>query len=255
MVYEGLDPTLDSSVAVKTILKSMVIDVETERAYSARFAREARAVGRLNHPNIVQVYDFGEQGDVAYIVMEFIEGRELRDFFEAREEFETGEAVRIMGELLDALEFAHEAGVIHRDVKPANVMLDAQRRVKLADFGVARIQDGSDRSKGGTLVGTPAFMSPEQISGSKVDRRTDLFSAGIVLYQLLTGAPPYAGDTVAEILRRVQSEEPFAPSALDPEVDPVIEGVCLRAMARDPRRRYPSAEALREDLEAYLRGW
>ena len=149
VVYEGFDPSLNRAVAVKTILKSVVTDEETAAAYSARFAREAKAAGRLNHPHIVQVYDFGEENDVAYLAMEFIPGRELRACFEARERFTATETVRIMGELLDALEFAHQAGVIHRDVKPANIMLDEQRRVKLADFGVARLQDGSERSKSG----------------------------------------------------------------------------------------------------------
>ena len=186
VVYEGLDPALNRRVAVKTILRNAAIDEETTRAYSAQFTREARAAGRLSHPNIVQVHDFAEEGEIAYLVMEFIQGRELRSFFDSKSKFEPAEAVRIMGELLDALHFAHEAGVIHRDVKPANVMLDTQGRVKLADFGVARIQD-SERSAAGTMVGTPAFMSPEQIQGGKIDRRTDLFSAGVVLYQLLTG--------------------------------------------------------------------
>src|SRR5262249_41974556 len=157
VVYEGFDPTLNRRVAVKTILKSAALDEETERAYSARFVKEAQAVGRLNHPNIVQVHDFGEQNEIAYLVMEFIHGGELRSFFEAKESFTAAETVRIMGELLDALDFAHEAGVIHRDIKPANVMLDAQRRVKLTDFGVARVQE-SERSAAGTMVGTPAFM-------------------------------------------------------------------------------------------------
>src|SRR5690349_6375040 len=145
VVYEGFDPTLSRRVAVKTILKSIALDEGTQRSYSARFIEEAQAVARLNHPHIVQVHDFGEENELAYLVMEFIEGRELRAFFDAREKFGPAEAVRIMGELLDALDFAHERGVIHRDVKPANVMLDSQRRVKLADFGVARVQD-SDRS-------------------------------------------------------------------------------------------------------------
>ena len=159
VVYEGFDPALGRRVAVKTILKSVALDSETERAYAGRFVTEAKAVARLNHPNIVQVYDFSIEGEAGYLVMEYIEGRELRSFFEAKEVFGAAEAVRIMGELLDALEFAHQAGVVHRDVKPANVMLDAQRRVKLADFGVARVQE-SERSAAGTMVGTPAFMSP-----------------------------------------------------------------------------------------------
>ena len=140
VVYEGFDPALNRRVAVKTVLKSVVTDEESAASYSARFVREAKAVARLSHPNIVQVYDFGEEGDVAFLVMEFIQGRELRSLFDARERFDAAESVRIMSELLNALDFAHEAGVIHRDVKPANVMLDDQRHVKLADFGVARIR-------------------------------------------------------------------------------------------------------------------
>lgn len=254
VVYEGFDPTLGRRVAIKTILKSAVIDEETERAYLARFAREARAVGRLNHPHIVQVYDFGEQGEVAYLVMEFIEGRELREFFDAGERFELTESVRIMGELLDALHVAHEAGVIHRDVKPANVMLDAQRRVKLADFGVARIQDGTDRSRAGTLVGTPAFMSPEQVTGGRIDRRTDVFSAGIVLYQLLTGEQPFAGDGAWTIAKKITQDEPPRPSTIAASVSPTFDQIINRALAKKPEQRFASASEFAVALRAALEG-
>src|SRR4051812_3116430 len=212
VVYEGYDPTLNRRVAIKTILKNAAIDEETARGYSTQFAREAQAAGRLNHPHIVQVHDFAEEGDVAYLVMEFIQGRELRAFFDAKEKFEPAEVVRIMGELLDALDFAHEAGVVHRDVKPANVMMDAQRRVKLADFGVARIQE-SERSAAGTMVGTPAFMSPEQIQGAKIDRRTDIFSAGVVLYQLLTGEQPFTGQGAWTVAKKIMQDDPPRPSS------------------------------------------
>jgi serine/threonine-protein kinase len=240
VVYEGLDPALNRRVAVKTILRNAAIDDETARAYSAQFAREAQAAGRLNHPNIVQVHDFAEEGDVAYLVMEYIQGRELRAFFEAKEPFTTAEAVRIMGELLDALDFAHEAGVIHRDVKPANVMLDAQRRVKLADFGVARIQD-SERSAAGTMVGTPAFMSPEQIQGAKIDRRTDVFSAGVVFYQLLTGEQPFTGAGAWTVAKKIMQDDPPRPSAVVKSVSPVFDGIVDKALAKNPAQRYPSA--------------
>ena len=185
VVYEGLDPRLGRRVAIKTILKSH-LDEDTAKDYSMRFVREAQAVARLNHPNIVQVYDFGEEGDIAYLVMEFIKGKELKTFFDANERFDLKEAVRIMCELCDALDFAHNAGIIHRDIKPANVMLDAQARTKLTDFGVARVQDSDktsvERTQAGTMVGTPAYMSPEQITGANIDKRTDVFSAGIILY-------------------------------------------------------------------------
>src|SRR5438477_2152503 len=189
VVYEGIDPRLGRRVAIKTILKSH-LDEATAKDYSSRFIREAKAVARLNHPNIVQVYDFGQEGNVAYLVMEFIKGKELKAFFDANERFDLKEAVRIMGELCDALEFAHNAGIIHRDIEPANVMLDAQARTKLTDFGVARVQDSDktvEKTQAGTMVGTPAYMSPEQITGVNVDTRSDVFSAGIILYQFLTG--------------------------------------------------------------------
>ena len=254
VVYEGFDPVLNRRVAVKTILKSVALDEATQRDYSVRFVREAQAVGRLNHPHIVQVHDFGEQEEVAYLVMEFIEGRELRAFFDEGVRFEAGEAVRIMRELLDALEFAHEKNVIHRDVKPANVMLDAQRQVKLADFGVARVQD-SDRSAAGTLVGTPAFMSPEQISGGKIDRRTDVFSAGVILYQLLTGTQPFTGEGAWTVARKIMQEDPPLPSRIVGSVSPpVFDGIIARALAKKQADRFASAKEFRAALRAAQRG-
>lgn len=254
VVYEGFDPSLNRPVAVKTILKSVVTDEETAVSYSARFVREAKAAARLSHANIVQVYDFGEQDDIAFLVMEFIQGRELRACFDARERFDAAETVRIMGELLSALEFAHEAGVIHRDVKPANVMLDAQRRVKLADFGVARMQDGNDRSKGGTMVGTPAFMAPEQISGGRVDRRTDVFSAGIVLYQLLTGEQPFKGEGAWTVAKQIMQDEPPRPSTIATRVSPAFDQIVNRALAKKPDQRFASAKEFSAALQDALSG-
>jgi tRNA A-37 threonylcarbamoyl transferase component Bud32 len=254
VVYEGFDPSLNRPVAVKTILKSVFTDEETGAAYSARFVREAKAAARLSHSNIVQVYDFGEQDEVAYLVMEFIQGHELRAFFEARERFDAAETVRIMGELLSALDFAHEAGVIHRDVKPANVMLDAQRRVKLADFGVARMQEGNDRSRGGTIVGTPAFMAPEQISGAKVDRRTDVFSAGIVLYQLLTGEQPFKGEGAWTVAKQIMQDEPPRPSTIATRVSPAFDQIVNRALAKKPDQRFASAKEFSAALQGALAG-
>ena len=253
VVYEGFDPVLHRRVAVKTILKSVALDEETQRDYAARFVREAQAVGRLNHSNIVQVHDFGVENDVSYIVMEFIQGRELRSFFDAKEKFSAGEAVRVMGELLDALDFAHDAGVIHRDVKPANVMLDAQRRVKLADFGVARVQD-SDRSAAGTMVGTPAFMSPEQISGGKIDRRTDVFSAGVVLYQLLTGEQPFRGEGAWTVAKQIMQDDPTPPSALVTNIAPAYDALIGKALAKNPAERFASAKEFALALRATVAG-
>jgi len=253
VVYEGLDPRLNRRVAIKTILKNAAIDEETSRMYSAQFAREAQAAGRLNHPNIVHVHDFAEEGEIAYLVMEYIQGRELRSYFDAGEKFTLAEAVRVMGELLDALHFAHEAGIIHRDVKPANVMLDAEKRVKLADFGVARIQD-SERSAAGTMVGTPAFMSPEQISGGKIDRRTDVFSAGVVLYQLLTGDQPFTGAGAWTVAKKIMQDDPPQPSSVVKSVSPAFDAIVLKALAKKPGERYASAREFATDLRAALGG-
>src|SRR5258706_1041489 len=181
LVYDGHDAQLDRRVAIKTIL-TRNLDEATAKHYAMRFRREVRAVARLNHPNIVQVYDFGTEGDLAYIVMEYIQGRELKDMLDAKEGLELGKIFKLMGELLDALDFAHEAGVIHRDVKPANVMIDTAGHAKLADFGVARVTetegDQGEATPAGAMVGTPSYMSPEQIQGQTIDRRTDIFSAG-----------------------------------------------------------------------------
>jgi serine/threonine-protein kinase len=256
VVYEGIDPKLNRRVAIKTILKSH-LDPDTAKDYSMRFSREAQAVARLNHPHIVQVYDFAEEGDVAYLVMEFIRGKELKNFFDANERFDIKEAVRIMCELLDALDFAHNAGIIHRDIKPANVMLDAQARTKLTDFGVARVQDSdrtqAERTQAGTMVGTPAYMSPEQITGGTIDKRSDVFSAGIILYQFLTGEKPFTGGGAWTIAKKIIQEDPPAPSSLNNAVTPFFDAVVNKALSKNAETRYQSAKdfgvALRRALE------
>src|SRR5437763_13076781 len=257
VVYEGIDPRLGRRVAIKTILKSH-LDEDTAKDYSMRFVREAQAVARLNHPNIVQVYDFGEEGDIAYLVMEFIKGKELKTFFDANERFDLKEAVRIMCELCDALDFAHNAGIIHRDIKPANVMLDAQARTKLTDFGVARVQDSDktsvERTQAGTMVGTPAYMSPEQITGGNIDRRTDVFSAGIILYQFLTGEKPFTGSGAWTIAKKIIQEEPPLPSSLNNAITPLFDAVVNKALSKNPDTRFQSARDLGIALKRALEG-
>src|SRR6267378_2850326 len=257
VVYEGIDPRLGRRVAIKTILKSH-LDEDTAKDYSMRFVREAQAVARLNHPNIVQVYDFGEEGDIAYLVMEFIKGKELKTFFDANERFDLKEAVRIMCELCDALDFAHSAGIIHRDIKPANVMLDAQARTKLTDFGIARVQDSDrtsvERTQAGTIVGTPAYMSPEQIIGGQIDKRADVFSAGIILYQFLTGEKPFTGSGAWTIAKKIIQEEPPLPSSLNNAVTPLFDAVVNQALAKNPDQRFQSARDLSVALKRALEG-
>ena len=254
LVYDGVDPNLGRRVAIKTILTRR-LEAEAARMIAVRFEREVRAVARLNHRNIVQVYDFGAEGDLAYIVMEFIQGRELKDYFDANERFELKKAFRLMIELLDALEFAHEAGIVHRDIKPANVMIDAAGHAKLTDFGVARVADPGDQAeatRAGAMVGTPSYMSPEQIQGQQVDRRTDIFSAGVILYQFLTGQKPFEG-TQFVLQQKIVLEDPVWPSAIV-QVPPEFDRVVARALAKDVEQRYQSARSFADALNRLLAG-
>jgi serine/threonine protein kinase len=215
VVYEALDERLGRTVAIKTVLRSHLDNESTAQDYAARFVREAQAAARLSHPNIVTVYDFGEHDDLSYIVMEFVSGRELADLFRSGHRFTLLQALQIMAELLDALAYAHAQGVVHRDVKPANVLVDQAGHVKLADFGVARVSSGTqDRTMPGTMVGTPNYMSPEQILGQPVGSRTDIFAAGVVLYQFLTGRQPFEGGGMFVVQRRILQEEAPPPSQL-----------------------------------------
>ncbi|MGQ0523472.1 MAG: serine/threonine-protein kinase [Betaproteobacteria bacterium] len=250
IVYEGYDPVIERAVAIKTIRGDQL-----EQAHAAeilaRFKREAQAAGRLNHPHIVAIYDYGEvvpEGDpsapadagrIAYIAMEFIKGKELKDHFDANERFAVKDVERIMGELLDALDHAHKNGVVHRDMKPANVILLADGRVKVADFGIARIET-SELTQAGTMLGTPAYMSPEQFLGQTVDGRSDIFSCGVILYQFLTGEKPFTG-TITTIMHKVLKEEPLPPSTLNVTLPPAWDAVVKKAMAKNPADRYQTA--------------
>src|SRR6185369_6812179 len=207
------------------------------------------------HPNIVQVYDFGEEADVAFIVMEFIRGKDLKHCFDNSVRFEPREFVRMMCELLSALDYAHQAGIVHRDIKPANVMLDGQTRVKLMDFGVAKIQDTdrTHRTQVGTMVGTPSYMSPEQVQGLSVDHRSDLFSSGIVLYQFLTSQRPFTGGDWT-LRKMIVHEDPVRPSQLNASLSPEFDRVISRALAKAPEARYQSAADFSRALQRVYEG-
>ncbi len=255
VVYEGYDPKLSRRVAIKTIQQEAALEAGAANDYAERFTREAKAAARISHPNIVQVYDFGVEGDIAYLVMEFVQGTELGAFFESGERFDIHDAMRLMTELLDALELAHNSGVIHRDIKPANVMVDGDGRAKLADFGVARVTDGQDATQAGrTMVGTPAYMSPEQIQGQKVDRRADLFSAGVILYQFLTGRKPFHGGGVYTLAKKILHDDPPRPSLIVESISPEFDRVVDRALAKKPEDRYQSALEFSEALNLALQG-
>src|SRR6266487_2266293 len=227
VVYEGYDPSIKRVVALKTIRAEQLAG-EDPSAVIARFRREAQAAGRLNHPNIVSIYDFGEDSGIWYIAMEFVQGRELKECFETNERFKIADIVRIMSQILNALDYSHRQGVIHRDIKPANIFLLADGSVKVADFGIAHIE-ASNLTQVGAVMGTPAYMSPEQIMGLPVDGRSDLFSAGVILYQFLTGERPFSG-SAATTMQKVLKEDPLPPSSLNIQVLPVMDAVVRRAL-------------------------
>ncbi|MGD9788537.1 MAG: serine/threonine protein kinase [Sulfuricellaceae bacterium] len=248
IVYRGHDPDLDREVAIKTFRKD-ALDKSESAELLERFKREAQAGGRLQHPNIVSIYDYGESDDVAYIAMEIIQGQELKELFDQNRRFAPKDAVRLMSQLLDALEYAHRHGVVHRDIKPANLILMPDGTLKITDFGIARLES-STLTQAGTVLGTPTYMSPEQFMGQTVDGRSDLFSAGVILYQFLTGEKPFAGSSITTIMHKVLKEEPLKPSELNVQVPPAFDGVVKKALAKRPDDRFQSAAEFRAALMA-----
>lgn len=210
-VVEAFDRMIERRVAVKLVKLPSGGDAEAAEAH-ARFRREAQAAGRLSHPNIVAVYDYGENADTAWIVMEMVEGGSLKDILARGERLPVAETVRLMEGVLAALAYSHGRGVVHRDIKPANIMLAGDGSVKIADFGIARIES-STMTQVGTVMGTPSYMAPEQLRGEPVDQRADIWAAGVVLYQLLTGEKPFDGNYTA-LMHRVINTEPPPPSQL-----------------------------------------
>ncbi|TMH59973.1 MAG: serine/threonine protein kinase, partial [Betaproteobacteria bacterium] len=247
VVYEGYDPSIKRVVALKTIRAEQLAG-EDPSAVIARFRREAQAAGRLNHPNIVSIYDFGEDDGAWYIAMEFVQGRELKECFETNERFKIADIVRIMGEILSALGYSHDQGVIHRDIKPANIFLLSNGSVKVADFGIAHIE-ASNLTQVGTVMGTPSYMSPEQIMGLPVDGRSDLFSAGVVLYQFLTGERPFAGSATTT-MQKVLKEEPLPPSTLNVQLPPAMDTVVRKALAKRAEERFQTAQEFADAVRA-----
>jgi hypothetical protein len=252
-VFDAWDPFIARRVAIKTIA---IPDISTSEGQDIlhRFRREAQAAGRLSHPNIVAVHDYGEVDGFAYIVMEFVEGTDIVTFLDTRKQHDTRvtEIVRLVQDLLSGLEYSHHHGVLHRDIKPANVLVTGAGRLKICDFGVARIES-SDLTQSGTVIGTPAYMSPEQLIGRTADARSDLYSVGVLLYQLLTGEKPFEG-SLTSIIHKALHTEPPRPSVLALDVPPALDLVVERAMARRPDDRFRTAVEFSEALTAAASG-
>jgi serine/threonine-protein kinase len=247
VVYRAEDPMLSRTVAIKTI--NMVADAEERAEYEKRFYQEAKAAGGLSHPNVVTIYDIGHAGDVVYMAMEYVEGTELRHLLD-RGRPDAATAVDIVAQVAEGLAYAHARGVVHRDVKPANIMVPRDGPAKIMDFGIARMRASDVKTQTGMLLGSPKYMAPEQLLGGAVDHRCDVFSLGVVLYEALTGAPPFAGADITQIMYQIVHAAPPPPSAVNSRVPPMLDLVVARALAKEPAARYQDARELAADLRA-----
>lgn len=250
VVYKAIDPLIDRIVAVKTI------DLNLSQAeladFEERFYREAKSAGRLNHPNIVTIYDIGKTDHTAYMAMEFLEGQQLAQLLNANIALSINKIARIVAQVADGLSYAHKNGVVHRDIKPANIMLAENGVVKITDFGIARVPTGS-RTQVGLVLGSPKYMAPEQVVGEEVDGRSDVFSLGVVLYEMLTGQAPFDGDNISTIMYRILNETPSPPSSLNARVSKSLDKVVLKALAKQPQDRYQDAKELGQRLRTWIK--
>ncbi|GAA3309625.1 Stk1 family PASTA domain-containing Ser/Thr kinase [Nonomuraea dietziae] len=255
-VYRARDIRLDRIVAIKTLRA----DLARDHTFQARFRREAQSAASLNHPAVVAVYDTGEDtsegAPVPYIVMEYVDGRTLRDLLRADRRLLPERAVELVDGILRALDYSHRGGIVHRDIKPANVMITRNGDVKVMDFGIARAMADSAATMTQTaqVIGTAQYLSPEQARGERVDARSDIYSTGCVLYELLTGQPPFTGDSPVAIAYQHVREEPIPPSQIDPEIPKWADAIVLKAMAKDPAHRYQGAGEMRADIQRAMSG-
>ena len=249
-VYRAYDPVIDRPVAIKVVRTELAAGSGSEQ-WLQRFRREARAAGRRFHPNIVAILDFGEDDGMPFLAMEYVDGRSLDAFLKTSGPLDPARSVAIITQVLSALGFAHQNGIVHRDIKPSNIMVLNSGEVKVADFGIARI-DASEFTIVGDLLGTPAYMAPEQFAGAPVDKRTDLFAAGVILFEMLTGVKPFRGKSITEIMSFMETRGPEDIRALNPAVPDSLKLVITKALAFDPARRYDDAgEFSKAIIEAF----
>jgi serine/threonine protein kinase len=249
IVYLAEDTELARKVAIKMI--SLQGSEHERNAHEARFRQEARAAGGVSHPSIITIYDVGREGDVAFIAMELVEGRELRELI-AGGELTPSQAIELAALIADGLAYAHERGVIHRDIKPGNIMVLKDGRVKVMDFGIARLQEPTVKTQTGVLLGSPQYMSPEQVAGSEVDARADIFSLGVVLYEMVTGVKPFDAVDLSQVLFWVVNMPAKPPSERRPGLPAVVDYIVARALKKKPAERYATAAELAADLRKCL---
>lgn len=249
LILKAWDPKLDRTVVIKQIALQLCQDGNAISRLRNRLYREARAAGKLNHPNIVTIYDVEELDTSSYIVMEYLNGHDLRKITHTKKPIPPVRALKIVGQISDALDFAHRNGIVHRDIKPANVILTSGDRVKVADFGIAKLPQSGTLTKTGDMIGTPFYMSPEQIEGRRVDGRSDVFSAGVVLYELLTGRRPFGGDSIPAIVYNIVQSQPKAPTKVNSNLPASLDEILQRALAKDPDDRYKTAAELRQAVD------
>ncbi|HET8934621.1 MAG TPA: serine/threonine-protein kinase [Polyangiales bacterium] len=248
VIYKAIQEPLGREVAIKALKPSIALDSQ----FAARFEREARFMASLQHENILHVYDFVNDGNALYIVMEYVQGIDLYDLLQTSQRLSVEIAAIIGLQVARALDYAHFRGIIHRDIKPANIIISHHGEVKLMDFGIARDHALADLTETGTGVGTPSYMSPEQILGDKLDFRSDIFSLGIVLYQMLTGAKPFVEDESRTVMQKIRLDRYVSAHKIAPEVPSSLERILARCMEKLPANRYPSTQALVEDLMEFL---
>jgi eukaryotic-like serine/threonine-protein kinase len=251
VVYRAVDPVIGRNVAVKTIRLTEEGTGLTRPELLSRFQTEARAAGLLTHPNIVVVYDAGEEDGLYYITMELVVGQSMQAILDNGEAFPAPRILRIMEQACSALQFAHERNIVHRDIKPANLMLTADDTVKVTDFGTAKILQFGTVQQTTHVMGTPSYMSPEQVKGRPVDGRTDIFSLGVVLYEMLTAEKPFPGQSITTVIYKIVNEEPVPPRQLNPAIHPGLNDIVMRALAKEPDLRYQNCREMLEDLRNY----
>lgn len=245
-VYRALDPLLNRTVALKTI--NMSADRGEMADYEARFYQEAKAAGGLNHPNIVTIYDIGKSGDVAYLAMELLEGKELRTLMTPGTALPAADAIDIAIQIAEGLAYAHQYGVVHRDIKPANIMIVRDGQVKITDFGIAHMRSAEVRTQTGIVLGSPKYMSPEQVLGKRAEPGSDIFALGVIIYEMLTGVGPFSGVDINAIMFQIVNFAPPAPSSVNRDAPAMLDFIVAKALAKTLDERYPNAKQLADDL-------